>query len=325
MNVSTVSDSVSLSTPVGADAGLTPQQLAAKYGLEVSGKRPGLIQYVKQLWQRRHFIVAFATARLVAQYTTAKLGQVWQVLTPLLNCAVFYLVFGVILKSRESVPVYIAWLCVGVFVFQFSQSAIQSGTRSISDNLGLIRALHFPRASMPVAFTVIQLQQLLISMVVLVAIVLLSGITPGPTWLLIIPALLLQCGFNTGLALVMARVGSKASDISQLMPFILRTWMYVSGVMYSVQAQISSYPPFVRTITELNPASVYMDLMRYAFMPDSFNPKMYPGGYDAAGNAQPHWLTLPNHVWMIAVAWAVFAFVLGFVFFWKAEEEYGRG
>ncbi|MER5641923.1 ABC transporter permease [Kitasatospora sp. NPDC002227] len=324
--MSTVSDSVSLSAPSGADAGLTPKQLADKYGLTVSGKRPDLVSYVKQLWQRRHFIVAFATARLVAQYTTAKLGQFWQVLTPLLNCAVFYLVFGVILKSRDGIPVYIAWLCVGVFVFQFSQSAIQSGTRSISDNLGLIRALHFPRAAMPIAFTVIQLQQLLISMVVLVAIVLLNGITPSITWLLIVPALVLQCFFNTGLALVMARVGAKASDISQLMPFILRTWMYLSGVMYSISGQLASYPKWVQQVADLNPASVYMDLMRYAFMPDSFDKKIYPKGLkDAAGHPLPHYLTLPHHVWAIAIAWAVIAFAFGFLFFWKAEEEYGRG
>ncbi|WP_280719217.1 ABC transporter permease [Kitasatospora sp. MAP5-34] len=320
-----MSDSVSLSAPSGVDAGLTQQQLAAKYGLTVSGKRPSLPMYVRQLWQRRHFILAFATARLVAQYTTAKLGQLWQVLTPLLNCAVFYLVFGVILKSRDSVPVYIAWLCVGVFVFQFSQSAIQSGTRSISDNLGLIRALHFPRACMPVAFTVIQLQQLLISMVVLVVIVLTNGITPGVTWLLIIPALVLQALFNTGLALIMARIGSKASDISQLMPFVLRTWMYLSGVMYSIQGQLNTAPHWVKTIAELNPASIYMDLMRYAFMPDSFSKKVYPGLQAPDGHWGPHYLSLPHHVWLIAAAWAVVAFAFGFVFFWKNEEEYGRG
>ncbi|MDH6124708.1 ABC transporter permease [Kitasatospora sp. GP82] len=322
--MSTVSD-FSLSTPSGADAGLTPKQLAAKYGLAVSGKRPSLPTYVRQLWARRHFILAFATARLVAQYTTAKLGQVWQVLTPLLNCSVFFLVFGVMMKSRDSVPVYLAWLCVGVFVFQFSQSAVQSGTRSIADNLGLIRALHFPRACMPVAFTVIQLQQLLISMVVLVGIVLANGQMPHMTWLLIIPALLLQCLFNTGLALIMARVGSKASDISQLMPFILRTWMYVSGVMYSIQSAIASWPPLAKTIMALNPATIYMDLMRYAFMPDSFNKHIYHGGKDAAGHALAQHLTLPHHVWLTAGVWAVVAFAVGFVFFWKAEEEYGRG
>jgi teichoic acid transport system permease protein len=310
-----VSDQVNLSTPVGADAGLTPKEMAVKYGLTVSGARPTLPAYIRQLWARRHFIVAFATARLVAQYTTAKLGQLWQVMTPLLNCAVYFLVFGVMMKTRGGIPEYLPWLCIGVFVFQFSQSAIQSGTRSISDSLGLIRALHFPRACLPVAFTVIQLQQLLISMVVLVGIVTASGQMPGMSWLLIIPTLILQCLFNTGLALIMARIGSKTSDISQLMPFLLRTWMYISGVMYSIQGAIANWPPLAKTLLSWNPASIYMDLMRFAFMPTTFSKHYYPHRH----------LTLPNHVWAIAVAWAVGAFVVGFVFFWRAEEEYGRG
>lgn len=311
--MSTVSEPINLSAPGGVDAGLTPKQLVEKYGLTVSGRRPGLVQYTRQLWGRRHFIMAFATARLVAQYTTAKLGQVWQVATPLLNCAVFYLVFGVILKNRD-IPEYIPWLCTGVFIFQFTQSAIQSGTRAISDNLGLIRALHFPRASLPIAFTVIQLQQLLISMVVLAAIVLGFGIQPGMTWLLVIPALILQCAFNTGLALTMARIGSKTSDISQLMPFVLRTWMYTSGVMYSISNSVAHWPKWAQIVMQVNPASVYMELVRYALMPQIYNPAKYQ-----------KYQTLPPHIWALAVGWGVVLFVLGYVFFWKSEEEYGRG
>ncbi len=311
--MSTVSEPVSLSAPKGADAGLTPKQLADKYGLTVSGKRPGLIAYTRQLWGRRHFIMAFATARLVAQYTDAKLGQVWQVVTPLLNCAVFYLVFGVILSSKDQIPHYIAWLCIGVFVFQFTQSAVQSGTRAIADNLGLIRALHFPRASMPIAFTVIQLQQLLISMVVLVVVVLANGITPGRTWLLVIPALVLQSAFNTGLALIMARIGAKTSDISQLIPFVMRAWLYLSGVMYSIQDHINEWPQWIQTVMTVNPASVYMDLIRHAFAPVIYNPH--------TANAQ----TLPPHLWVYGIGWAVVIGAAGYVFFWKSEEEYGRG
>ncbi|MFJ8471675.1 ABC transporter permease [Kitasatospora sp. NPDC094011] len=313
--MSTVSEPVSLSAPTGADAGLTPKQLADKYGLSVSGARPGLFAYTKQLWSRRHFIWAFATARLVAQYTDAKLGQLWQVVTPLLNCGVFYLVFGVILASKQGFPghTYISWLCIGVFVFQFTQNAVQSGTRAISDNLGLIRALHFPRASLPIAFTVIQLQQLLISMVVLVVTVLAGGITPGKTWLLVIPALLLQTLFNTGVSLIFARIGSKTSDISQLIPFVMRAWMFLSGVMFSIQDKIHSWSPVIQKIMALNPASVYMDLVRHAFAPIIYN------------KHQPVHQTLPPHQWTYGIAWAVGVFIIGYVFFWKAEEEYGRG
>nr|WP_232247856.1 ABC transporter permease [Kitasatospora azatica] len=310
-----MSEPINLSLPGGVDTGLTQKQLAEKYGLTVSGRRPGLVAYTKQLWGRRHFIVAFATARLVAQYTTAKMGQVWQVVTPLLNCAVFYLVFGLILKNRDDMPYYIPWMCIGVFIFQFTQSAIQAGTRAISDNLGLIRALHFPRACMPIAFTVIQLQQLLISMVVLVGIVLGFGFPLTTTWTLLVPALILQSMFNTGLALVMARVGSKTSDISQLMPFLLRTWMYTSGVMYSIANHIDNWPKWCQILMQINPASVFMELVRHAMMPSIYSPHKYPGHHE----------TLPPHIWAVATGWAVALFVLGYVFFWKAEEEYGRG
>ncbi|GHH77597.1 transport permease protein [Kitasatospora indigofera] len=308
-----MSEPASLSAPRGADAGLTPKQLADKYGLAVSGRRPSLVQYVRQLWARRHFIWAFATARLVAQYTDAKLGQIWQVVTPLLNCAVFYLVFGVILSNKDDFPYYIAWLCIGVFVFQFTQSAVQAGTRAISDNLGLIRALHFPRASLPIAFTVIQLQQLLISMVVLVVVVIANGIEPGRTWLLVAPALVLQSMFNTGVALIMARIGAKTSDISQLIPFAMRAWLYMSGVMYSIQDRIDNWPKWVQVVMTINPASVYMDLVRHAFAPIIYN------------KHEAHYQKLPAHLWTYGIGWAVVMLVIGFVFFWKAEEEYGRG
>ena len=64
-------------------------ELAAKHGLKLSGARPSLPKYLTTLWQRRHFIVGYATARNVSMYTEAKLGQLWQVLTPLLNAGVY--------------------------------------------------------------------------------------------------------------------------------------------------------------------------------------------------------------------------------------------
>lgn len=85
--------------PPSEDAGLTPADLAGKYGLSVSGARPTLAEYVRQLWDRRHFIMAFSRAKLVAQYSEAKLGQIWQVATPLLNALVYYLIFGLIMNA----------------------------------------------------------------------------------------------------------------------------------------------------------------------------------------------------------------------------------
>jgi teichoic acid transport system permease protein len=290
----------------GPDADLTPAQLAAKYGLTVSGARPGLLEYVGQLWGRRHFIVTYATARLTAQYTKAKLGQAWQVMTPLLNIAVYMFIFGVLLKQSRGIDDFVQYLAIGVFIFTFTQQATLAGTRSIANNLGLVRALHFPRACLPMSFTIMQLQQLLFSMIVMVAIVL-SANMPSWSWLLLIPVLLLQFVFNAGLALIVARIGAKVTDLAQLMPFILRTWMYGSGVMFSLDRVLKDQPDWLHWLLDVNPMAIYIDLVRFCLL-------------DSVTSS-----SLPPHVWLLAVGWALVVGIGGFVYFWKAEEEYGRG
>jgi teichoic acid transport system permease protein len=291
----------------GVDAGLTPAELAVKYGLHLSGRRPSLRAYTRELWARRHFIWAFATARTTAYYTSARLGQVWQVVTPLLNAAVYYLVFGLLLGTNRGIPNYVAYLCTGIFTFQFTQSAVLSGTRAIADNLGLIRALHFPRACLPIAMTIMQLQQLMFSMGVLGVIILVTGEPVTAKWLLVLPTLLLQTVFNTGLALLLARWGARTTDLAQLMPFVIRTWMYLSGVFWSVQTLSAHIPKPVQTLLYLNPALIFNELMRFALM-------------DTV-----HASSLSPHVWAWALCWAVFAGGFGYVHFWRAESQYGRG
>jgi teichoic acid transport system permease protein len=290
----------------GPPAGLTQAQLAARHGLRVAGERPSLVEYSRRLWAYRHFIAAYANAKLVASYSNAKLGQIWQVLTPLTNAAVYYLIFGLVL-AQNSIPNFIAYLTTGLFIFNFTQSAILAGTQSISGNLGLIRALHFPRASLPLAATLTQFQQLLASMIVLIAIVLVTGEPVTLEWLLLVPALLLQAVFNAGVVLVVARMGAKASDLKQVMPFIMRTWMYGSGVLYSVSL-FNRLPEWATTLIQFNPMLVYIELARYALL-------------EQAPLLNESLLQL----WLVAAGWAVLAGIGGFIYFWRGEQEYGRG
>ncbi|MDK9498750.1 ABC transporter permease [Streptomyces katrae] len=300
--------SVTTANPAHA-APPSPAELAAAHGLTVSGARPSLPRYVAQLWNRRHFVTAYATARMHATYSTAKLGQVWHLMTPLLNAAVYYFVFGIVMRASHGVPDYVPFLITGVFVWDFIGSSVNAGTRAVHSNLGLVRALHFPRASLPISSVVQLFQQLLVTMAALVVLLLAFGQTPSASWLIAVPALFLMAVFCAGCAMVMARIGSKNPDVSQLMPFVLRTWMYSSGVMWSIDTMLKTdhLPHWVSLMLKTNPAAVYIDLMRFALI-DSFK----------AGS-------LPHHVWPIAIGWALLAGVGGFVYFWKAEEEYGRG
>jgi teichoic acid transport system permease protein len=278
---------------------------------DVAGNRPRLVAYVRQLWAYRHFIMSFANARLAASFNTARLGRLWQVLTPLVNAGVYYLIFGLILKTSHNIENFVAYLCTGIFVFHFTQQVVTSGTTAISGNLGLIRALHFPRASMPLAVAVTKLQELVYSMLVLMAIVIFTGEPITFKWLFVVPILALQSVFNAGLALGLARAGSKLHDLKQIMPFILRTWMYASGVFYSIArfTQAPDTPHWVAKLLLLNPLLIYINLMRYALL-------------DPAPSTLP---VPPSDMWLLAAGWAVLIGLAGFVYFWRGEKEYGRG
>jgi len=321
-------------------------ELAATHGLKKTAIRPPLRSYASELWQRRYFIGGFATARNIAMYTEARLGQVWQVLTPLLNATVYYLIFGLLLNTSRGVPDYISFLVTGIFVFNFTQRAFITSSQVIRDTLPLIRALYFPRACLPLGYVLIELQQLILSFAVLFVIVLIRGEPVTPYWLLIIPALVLQSVFNVGAGLILARWGASFDDVSQLLPFIVRTWMYVSGVLFSLQALTLTVTgrlhdhPTIAYLLQINPAAVYITLVRYALLTDyrrampgakPYNQHMcqlyrvFPGQhvYDSA-YCHPTLPSMPT-LWMYGAGWAVVAAIIGFLFFWRAEARYGRG
>ena len=279
-------------------------ELAARHGLARSGARPGLVDYFRSLWQRRHFIVTYARSRNEALYAGSGLGQLWQVLTPLLNAGVYYVIFGLLLNASRGVDNYPAFLIAGVFIFTYTQRSVTGGSRAITSNLGLIRALHFPRASLPLAAIVMELQQLLVATGVLLVLVLLTGEPLALGWLLLVPILVLQTLFNAGLAMVFARWTNRLRDLEQFLPFALRTWQYASGVFFSIAVVTQDMSVAVQVVLQFNPAVVYIELVRGTLIES----------HDA------YW-----YAWPLALGWALVTFVVGFRYFYASEEAYGRG
>ncbi|TYB46164.1 ABC transporter permease [Actinomadura chibensis] len=297
---------------------------AARYGLRQSAARPPLRKYLQQVWARRNFIWAFASAKNISMYTDSRLGQLWQLLTPLLNAAVYYLIFGLLLNTSRGIDDFIPFLVTGVFLFGFTQRSVTSGAKSVGDNLSLIRALHFPRATLPLAIAVVEFQQLLLSLVVLFAIIMAWGEPITFNMALFVPVVALQLMFNVGISMVMARLGAFNRDITQLLPFIMRTWLYMSGVIFSLPvmmkpgSKLDRYPVIARLL-EANPAHVYVELSR----------NMLLGEYRQSMREQVaahKATTMPlSQLWLYAIVWSVVMLVGGFMFFYRAEERYGRG
>jgi teichoic acid transport system permease protein len=279
-------------------------EMAAEHGLRLVGVRPPLGDYVQRIWARRHFLVELSRAREQSESAGSRLGQLWRVLNPLLNVAVYFLVFGVVLKVNRSVPNYLSFLVIGVFVFTYTQASVMGGSRSIANNLGLVRALHFPRALMPLAAVIEEIFPLAAALAICVIVVLAQGEGLSLMWLLLPVALLLQTMFNFGLALILARVTESVRDVTMLLPFLLRTWLYLSGVVFPIQEYGQDHGGLVGLLIRANPGAVFVELARDCLLTS---------------------YVAPAGTWAWGVGWGVVLLGAGFVYFWRAEARYGRG
>lgn len=270
-----------------------------------------LSRYASETLGRQQFIRTYARAQVSASNNQNALGMWWVVLNPTLNAIVYWLVFGKILGAGASVPNYTAFVVIGVFTMEFVGQCLSSGTNAITGNLGLVRALQFPRAALPLTMVYREFLEHLVAIGVMIAVVLFTSEWPKPSWLLFPVLVVLQILFGTSLALIAARIGNAVHDFKNFVPFIVRVWLMLSGAAFPLQPTFGAYPEWAANLLVINPAFSYLELSRSLLMTDY--PIIGPGGGD-----------LTMFCWISAVAWALIPLPFAFAFFWRGEHSYGK-
>ena len=276
-------------------------EYAKQHGLTKVGARDPLLSYIKHTWQRRDFAYVMALYTDQANSSRNRLGRWWLVLVPTLQAAVYGLIFGILLGGSRPEN-FIPFLITGVFLFSFLQGAYSSGANSVTSNIGLVRSLSFPRILLPINALIQQVFSLLPQVALLLITLLLFQQQVTWNWLFLIPILLLMVIFGFGLATISARLTVHVQDLNKLNPFLTRVVFYSSGIFFSIETVLKDYPVAMQIAT-WNPVYVYISLARGA---------MVEGYAMTAG------------MWIGAVMWAFGLFIVGTIFFWRAEERYGR-
>ena len=275
--------------------------LAADHGLKRVGARPRFWRYLGNAWGRREFVLALAQYRLRADLERNRLGVLWLVLQPALNALIYGTIFYFLQRGTDPLQ-FAAHVVVGVFLFQFFSRSMTQGAKSITGNQSLVQSLAFPRITLPLAEVLEEFLSFLPSMALLLVILPFLGHWPSVEWLLLLPLLVLFCLFNTGIALFTARLTVHVRDLSQLLPFVTRILFYTSGVLFDVSRIFDRYPAIV-ALYDFHPVYQVLQMARAALLGSHQYDPMY---------------------WLYFSAWSVLTFVAGLVFFWVAEERYGR-
>lgn len=283
------------------------QSLEREYGdlghLRTVGTRPPLREYFTELWDRRHFIWAGARGEALTRYSNERLGVFWHLLRPVLDAAFYWLIFGVVLQLSRGMDNYVAFVLVGVFMFQLSSRAISGGTTLIRGSKAMIRAFAFPRAALAASDVLRELMSafpgIIIMLIGIVAIP--PHELPTASWSLFPVILLLHTALNLGFTLFFGWFGSVMPDLAQTMNFVSRFLMYGSAVLFPIER--FALHPTALAIIQANPIYVVLDMYR-TVLNDGAVPSI--------------------EQWSLLGMWALGTLAVGFVLFWWNEESYGR-
>ncbi|MDN5655346.1 MAG: ABC transporter permease [Kocuria sp.] len=279
------------------DRGLDPA------GLTPVGVRPPLSTYLRGIWDRRHFIWMDARHRVATSNTRNLLGRFWLVLRPMLEAAMYYVIFAQILDITRGMENFPGFIIIGVLMFRSTMRAISSSPALLSSNKAMIRAFVFPRASLAVSTELREAIQMVYTTATMIVMIMVVPYHESPewTWLLVPVIFVFQFVLNLGISLTLARIGFIFPDMSNFMALTGRLFMYGSGVIFPIDRFVDSNP-LIASLIQVNPIYHMLVMYREVLMDGT--------------------IPAPEH-WMILGAWAVGLTLFGLLFFWRGEETYG--
>lgn len=272
-------------------------------GLTPIGVRPPLPAYLRGIWDRRHFIWMDARHRVATSNSRNLLGRLWLVLRPMMEAAMYYVIFAEILGVTRGMENFPAFIIIGVLMFRSTMRAVSSSPSLLSSNKAMIRAFTFPRASLAVSAEIRESMQMVFTTVTMLVMIMAVPFHERPevTWLLVPVIFVFQFFLNLGISLVMARVGFIFPDASQFMTVVGRMLMYGSGVIFPID-RFTDSSPVIAMLIQANPIYHMLVMYREVLM-------------DGTVPSVEHW--------MILGAWAAGLTLFGLLFFWQGEETYG--
>jgi ABC-2 type transport system permease protein len=249
-------------------------------------------------WRRaRDLLYLMAVGEFRRSYLGTALGYLWSVARPLMLFAVLLVVFTQAFDLGERVQQYPVLLLFNIVLFGFFQEATVLAVDSIVVSEPIVRRTQFPRLVIPLAVVLTGLLKLAVNLVVVFAFILVMGVEPMWTWLLLPLVIAALAVFTTAVAMVVSALNPRFRDTGILWSVVVTALFYATPVLYPLELVAGT----VGRLLALNPLAPLFELARkWVIDPDA------PGPAPAAGGAV--WLLVPAAIFAAVCVLAVWVF-----------------
>jgi len=218
---------------------------------------------LKELLKYKSLLSNLAKRDFLVRYKQAFAGIAWALFKPLINILVFGYISSKINKSEDTVTNFL-YVAAAMLLWQLFASVFNEVSNSIVGNANLFSKVYFPKIIIPLSTILVSCVDFLISLIILVALFIISGQTIN--WHLILaPVFILITLINGfGIGLYFATINVKFRDVKFIVPVILQLGLYVTPVIFSTRYYLDRMPEWLHWLFCLNPMVGAIDGFKYA-------------------------------------------------------------
>lgn len=225
-----------------------------------------MFKVFKNLYNYRELLKTNVKKEIRGKYKNSFLGVIWSFLNPLLQIAVYAIVFPLILRNTQEN--YVIFLCCGLIPWTFFSTAISRSAFTMIENGNILKKVYFPREILPISVVTSEAVNFLISTIIILAFVLFSGL--GITkYIAFYPLIFLaQYLLLLAIAFIVSSICVYVRDLQHFIGILLQLLFYATPIVYAAD----TIPNEFAWILKLNPMTYiingYRDIFYNQTMPD---------------------------------------------------------
>ncbi|MGO4545092.1 acyltransferase family protein [Paenibacillus sp. 2TAB23] len=218
------------------------------------------IHPLKEIYRYREMLRSMVLKDLRGRYKGSALGFLWTFLNPLLMLGIYTAVFSFIMKA--DIPHYPLFILVALLPWNLFSQSVTSGARSLLNHAELMKKVYFPREVIPLSVIVSNLINYLLTLIILVPALWISGI-PLTLTLLAFPIILLMQTLLTLPIVMLAALGTVyLRDLEHILNVLMIGCFYLTPVLFP----LSLIPDSFRWIFDYNPMTPIIGAYREIFL-----------------------------------------------------------
>jgi ABC-2 type transport system permease protein len=184
-------------------------------------------------------------------------GYIWSLVRPLMLFAVLLVVFTRIF--RFDVPNYPVLLLFNLVVFGLFQEGTGAAVGSVLAQEGIVRKTQFPRLVIPLASVIVAFFTLSLNLIAVFAFILIYGVGPMWTWLLLPVILLAVFVLTCSVSLMLSALNVRFRDVAIIWTVAATVLLYGTPVIYPIDFL---EPSFLKDVLLANPLTLVFEQAR---------------------------------------------------------------